>query len=146
MSDGQREIYHSENGDKWLLCHDRASNRVYIEHQANLPSGGKVTPIEIREFIGSGRSGPEHQALFQLIAGLVRDPFRSEALTYVSWDDVNQLETPGQFPFRDGTIDVNSTEISIWKTRPDARFKLMRKHPIRGQIAYVLGSIADGIE
>jgi hypothetical protein len=29
MSDGQREIYHSENGDKWLLCRG-ADNRVYI--------------------------------------------------------------------------------------------------------------------
>ena len=27
MSDGQREIYHSENGDKWLLCRG-ADNRV----------------------------------------------------------------------------------------------------------------------
>ena len=70
MSDGQREIYHSENGDKWLLCR-AADNCVYIEHRANLSSGGKVTPIEIGTFLGPGKSGPEHQALLRLIASLV---------------------------------------------------------------------------
>ena len=70
MFDGQREIYHSENGDKWLLCRGEG-NRVYIEHRANLSSGGKVTPIEIGTFLGPGKSGPEHQALLRLIASLV---------------------------------------------------------------------------
>ncbi len=32
MSDGQREIYHSENGDKWLLCRG-ADNRVMSTEQ-----------------------------------------------------------------------------------------------------------------
>jgi hypothetical protein len=70
MSDGQREIYHSANGDKWLLCRG-ADNRVFIEHRANLSSGGKLTPIEIGTFLGPGKSGPEHQALLRLIASLV---------------------------------------------------------------------------
>jgi hypothetical protein len=53
MSD--REIYHSENGDKWLLCKD-ADQRVYIQHWANLSSGGKVTRIEIGAFLATGNS------------------------------------------------------------------------------------------
>jgi hypothetical protein len=69
MSDGQREIYHSENGDTWLLCRG-ADNRAYIEHRANLSSGGKVTPIESGPFL-PGKSGPEHQAFLRLIASLV---------------------------------------------------------------------------
>ena len=34
MSDRQREIYHSENGDRWLLCRDD-DGRVFILHKAN---------------------------------------------------------------------------------------------------------------
>jgi hypothetical protein len=75
MADGRREIYLSENGDKWLLCSDQ-DGRAYVEHRANLSSGGKVTPIEISNFLAPGRSGPEHQALLQLIASLVADDTR----------------------------------------------------------------------
>lgn len=63
----------------------------------------------------------------------------SLVLMNVSWNDVNQVQEPGQFPFRDGTIDVTFAEIAIWKLQPDAQFQLMRKNPIQGQIAYVLG-------
>jgi hypothetical protein len=67
------EIYHSENGDRWLLC--RQDNcHAYIEHKANLPSGGKVTSIEIGDFLGNGRAGPEHQALIRLIGNVVEKP------------------------------------------------------------------------
>jgi hypothetical protein len=70
MPNHQREIYHSENGDRWLLCRDD-DGRVFILHNANLSSGGKATKIEIGEFLARGKSGPEHQALSRLIAGLV---------------------------------------------------------------------------
>jgi len=36
MSDHQREIYHSENGDRWLLCRDE-DGRVFVLHKANVP-------------------------------------------------------------------------------------------------------------
>jgi hypothetical protein len=63
MSDGQREIYHSENGDKWLLCRG-ADHRVYIEHKANLSSGGKVTPIESGPFLGPEDPGQSIKLCF----------------------------------------------------------------------------------
>jgi hypothetical protein len=70
MSDRQREIYHSENGDRWLLCRDE-DGRVFVLHKANVSSGGTATKIELGDFFGRGKAGPEHQALARLIGGLV---------------------------------------------------------------------------
>ncbi len=70
MSDHQREIYHSENGDRWLLCRND-DGRVFVLHKANVPSGGMVTKIELGDFLGGGKAGPEHQALARLIGSLV---------------------------------------------------------------------------
>jgi hypothetical protein len=70
MSDRQREIYHSENGDRWFLSRDD-NGRAFILHKANLSSGGKVTSIELGDFLGAGKAGPEHQALIRLIGSLV---------------------------------------------------------------------------
>jgi hypothetical protein len=69
MSDHQREIYHSENGDRWWLCRD--DGRVFVLHRANVSSGGTVTKIELGDFLGAGKAGPEHQALIRLIGSLV---------------------------------------------------------------------------
>ena len=70
MSDHQREIYHSENRDRWLLCRDD-DGRVFILHKANLSSGGTATKIELGDFLGRGKAAPEHQALARLIGTLV---------------------------------------------------------------------------
>jgi hypothetical protein len=70
MSDLQREIYHSENGDRWLLCRDD-DGRVFVLHKANVSSGGTATKIELGDFLGRGKAGPEHQALARLIGSLV---------------------------------------------------------------------------
>jgi hypothetical protein len=69
MSDHQREIYHSENGDRWWLCRD--DGRAFVLHKANVSSGGTVTKIELGDFLGAGKAGPEHQALIRLIGSLV---------------------------------------------------------------------------
>ena len=61
MPHQQREIYHSENGDRWLLCRDDGG-QVFVLHEANLSSGGKRTKIELGDFLGRGKAGPEHQA------------------------------------------------------------------------------------
>jgi hypothetical protein len=66
-----REIYQSENGDRWSLCHDEDGG-PRIEHQGHLSSGGKRTRIAIGDFLG-GRSGPEHQSLSRLIGSLVEE-------------------------------------------------------------------------
>jgi hypothetical protein len=76
MSDHQREIYHSENGDRWLLCRED-DGRVFVLHKANVSAGGTVTKIELGDFLGRGKAGPEHQALARLIGSLV-DKDRSE--------------------------------------------------------------------
>jgi hypothetical protein len=69
MSNHRRAIYHSENGDSWFLCRD--NDDVFVLHQANAPSGGAATKIEIEDFLGRAKKGPEHQALSRLIGGLV---------------------------------------------------------------------------
>jgi hypothetical protein len=70
MSNRQREIYHSENGDRWLLCRDD-DGRAFVLHRANVSSGGTATKIELGGFLGRGKAGPEHQALARLICRLV---------------------------------------------------------------------------
>jgi hypothetical protein len=70
MPINEREFYHSENGDRWLLCVDD-DRRVFVLHKANLPSGGTETTIQLGTFLGSGKAGPEHQALVGLITELI---------------------------------------------------------------------------
>jgi hypothetical protein len=66
-----RRLYRSPNGDRWHLARDAASGRVFIRHEANEPSGGQVTEIEIGDFLTSGGHGPQHAELFRLIGTLV---------------------------------------------------------------------------
>lgn len=68
-----RELYRSPNGDRWLLAREPASGRAFIRHEANLPSGGKVSEIEIGAFLRAEEFGPEQQALMRLIATLVEE-------------------------------------------------------------------------
>ena len=64
-----RDLYRSPNGDRWLLIRDD-TGRVFVRHEANLPSGGGVTDLEIADFLGQGGSGPEKQELIRLIGSL----------------------------------------------------------------------------
>jgi hypothetical protein len=73
MSDEFREFAASSNGDRWLLGRDNESAPAYVLHQANLPSGGARTRIEIIDFLERGRVAPEHYALLVLIGTLVRE-------------------------------------------------------------------------
>lgn len=66
---GQRELYRSSNGDRWTLCSED-DGRVFVLHEANLPSGGAFKQIELPDFLSDGKAGPEQQALIQLIATL----------------------------------------------------------------------------
>jgi hypothetical protein len=66
-----REIYHSANGDRWLLARDAETGRVFVRHEPNLPSGGQVADIEIGAFLIAGGNGPEKQELLRLIGTLV---------------------------------------------------------------------------
>ena len=74
-----RELYHSPNGDRWHLARDPDTGRVFVKHQANLPSGGHMAEIEIGVFLNQGY-GPEHQELLRLIGTLVEEaPPRRQA-------------------------------------------------------------------
>ena len=66
-----RQFYASENGDCWHLARRLASGQVFVRHQANLPSGGHVSDIELAAFLGGPGQSPERQALTQLISLLV---------------------------------------------------------------------------
>jgi hypothetical protein len=70
MSGEERELYRSPNGDRWLLIRETVSDRVLVQHEPNLPSGGKASVVEVGEFLCRGR-GPEQQALLRLIGSLV---------------------------------------------------------------------------
>ena len=49
-----RQLYRSANGDSWFLARDPATGSAFVRHQANAPSGGQVTDIELGAFL----SGP----------------------------------------------------------------------------------------
>jgi hypothetical protein len=66
-----REIYHSPNGDRWLLALDSDTGRVFVRHEPNLPSGGQVADIEIGAFLIAAGNGSEKQELLRLIGTLV---------------------------------------------------------------------------
>src|ERR1700760_472955 len=53
--------------------------------------------------------------------------------------DIGDVQVPGDYPFRDGTLSITAAEIAVWRQSPDAGFQLMRKHPVDGRVAYVLG-------
>lgn len=49
-------------------CSPRGDDsRPFVVHKANISSGGKVTAIELGDFLGAGKAGPEHQAGFRTI-------------------------------------------------------------------------------
>jgi hypothetical protein len=55
-----RMLYQSPNSDRWRLARDPATGRVFVRHEANLPSGGRVSEIELGAFLSAGGHGPEH--------------------------------------------------------------------------------------
>jgi hypothetical protein len=38
-----------------------------------------------------------------------------ESIMNVSWNDLNNVQEAGDYPFRDGTITVTFAEVAIWK-------------------------------
>ncbi len=72
MTTQRRRLYESSSGDCWYLCRDR-TGKLVISHEPNRASGGRPSQIDVGTFLAEGNSGPEHQALRQLIGELV-DP------------------------------------------------------------------------
>ena len=76
----KRELYSSPNGDSWYLAREPETGRLFVRHEANIPSSGHVTDLDIGAFLSGGRRNPEHQALLHLIGTLVgSDPQRTAA-------------------------------------------------------------------
>ena len=50
--------FRSPNGDSWFLARDPETGLAFVRHQANTPSGGQVTDIEMNAFL-SGPQNPE---------------------------------------------------------------------------------------
>ena len=73
MSD-RRELYRSPDGDARFLGREPTSGHAFIIHQPNAPTGGRLSHVELGEFLRHGAKGPEQQALLRLIATLVDVP------------------------------------------------------------------------
>jgi hypothetical protein len=67
----RRELYSSPNGGKWFLARDPTTGNVFVRHEADVPSGGRVTNIDLGAFLSRVERNPEHQALLRLIGTLV---------------------------------------------------------------------------
>jgi hypothetical protein len=68
-----RELYSSQNGDRWLLAREPDSGRVFVRHIPNMPSGGKTADIEIGAFLCERSYGPQHMELLRLIGTLIEE-------------------------------------------------------------------------
>jgi hypothetical protein len=74
MAAETRLIYRSSNGDQWYLVRDGSSGRVFVRHEPNRPSGGRVSELELGAFLEGGGRSPEQQELQRLIGTLVVEP------------------------------------------------------------------------
>jgi hypothetical protein len=105
-----RQLYRSPNGDSWFLARDPATGSAFVRHQANAPSGGQVTDIELGAFL-SGPGSPEHEALLRLIGASILNPRGAEAddeplavNTGREWSDV-EMNALGEMLVRGVSIE-----------------------------------------
>jgi hypothetical protein len=68
-----KELYHSPNGDRWVLSRDGAG-RLFVTHFPNRASGGRPSEVAVQSFLSQHPQGPEHQALAEALAGLWTPP------------------------------------------------------------------------
>jgi hypothetical protein len=64
------DLYSSPNGDRWRLIRDPEWGRVFVRHEPNLASGGRISDTDVEEFLSRGGSGPEYAALRKLLGEL----------------------------------------------------------------------------
>src|SRR5947209_1715300 len=105
-----RHLYRSPNGDSWSLARDPATGSAFVRHQANAPSGGHVTDIEMGAFL-NGPGSPEHEALLRLIGASIFNPRGAEAddeplavNTGREWSDA-EMNALGEMLVRGVSID-----------------------------------------
>src|ERR1700753_2552000 len=68
------EFHRSSNGDRWFLCRYERRSPI-VRHVPNAASGGAVSELAVCAFLSPDRRGPEHDALIDLLSGLI--PFAS---------------------------------------------------------------------
>jgi hypothetical protein len=74
-----RQLYKSPNGDTWFLVPDPVTGGPpFVRHQANASSGGRVSDLEIEDFL-RGPQSPERDALLGVIGAFIVDPQGTEA-------------------------------------------------------------------
>lgn len=61
-----REFSRSSNGDTWSIGKDLHGSTMVI-HRGNVPSGGHETITTVRDFLNTGPSGPQHEALVAML-------------------------------------------------------------------------------
>ena len=61
-------IYRCSNGDRWILIRDTSTGRVTVRHEPNPSSGGRVTDMDVEEFLSVDGPGPEFAALRRILA------------------------------------------------------------------------------
>lgn len=71
MSVQTRKLYDSANGDCWYLVNDCANGNVFVRHEPNRASGGRISDTDVGTFLSRGGQGPEKQELLRLIGSLV---------------------------------------------------------------------------
>jgi hypothetical protein len=71
MSILAEDIYRSPNGDRWRLISDTESGRKFVRHEANISSGGRVTDMELDEFLSINGPGPEYIELRRMLGDQV---------------------------------------------------------------------------
>jgi hypothetical protein len=105
-----RQPYRSPNGDSWSLARDPETGSAFVRHQANAPSGGQVTDIELGAFL-SAPGSPEHEALLRLIGASIFNPRGAEAdddplavNTGREWSDA-EMNALGEMLVRGVSID-----------------------------------------
>jgi hypothetical protein len=62
-----RPLYYSSNGDRWLTAREAGSADVFIRHEPNPASGGRISHVSVAEFLAERPTGPQHEALLRLV-------------------------------------------------------------------------------
>jgi hypothetical protein len=71
---------------------------------------------------------------------LVELGLKAKRMKKICWADVEHTETPGSYPFLDGTVDINERHIEIWKSNPAALFQVTPFQGFNDAPQYALGS------
>jgi hypothetical protein len=67
MTSTTQELYRSSNGDAWHL-EKLEDGQLFVIHQANISSGGKITRTPAAEFLKQNRHCPERDALVRALS------------------------------------------------------------------------------